>query len=444
MRRVLVLAGFVLAACGGRGETPRSEEGRAPAPAVEGAFCNEHGVLEAVCTKCNPALIAVFQAKGDWCAEHGFPESICPTCHPERGGRPSTDVSADDGPADGTKVRLKRGDTASMAGLQTATVEARSSAAAVVAVARIVYDGTKVAQINARSSGVVRALRADVGARVEEGAPLVVIESAGVGADQSRLLASRSRVEAARTNLAREQDLRSKGIASDRQVLAAQQELAIAQADHAAAMSALGMVGATVAGGRYTLSSPLSGVVTRRTATVGTLVDSEEMLFEVVDTSSMWAEIDVAESDAPRVAAGQVATLSVDGLGERAITGTIDYVAPEIDPRTRTVRARVSLPNPDGALRANMFARARIAVTAPEAVLFVPRSAVQRAKTVQLVFARLTETLYEARRVHVGAADGELVEVSGRLRAGEQVVTEGSFLLKTETLKGSIGAGCCD
>src|SRR5213594_3526518 len=67
--------------------------GRGLGGAVEEAFCKEHGVLEAVCTKCNPALIAVFKAKGDWCEEHGFPESFCPICHPERGGRPASDIS---------------------------------------------------------------------------------------------------------------------------------------------------------------------------------------------------------------------------------------------------------------------------------------------------------------------------------------------------------------
>ena len=47
-------------------------------------LCAEHGVLEAVCTKCNPALAPVFQAKGDWCDEHEFPESFCPICNPEQ------------------------------------------------------------------------------------------------------------------------------------------------------------------------------------------------------------------------------------------------------------------------------------------------------------------------------------------------------------------------
>src|SRR5213594_2796022 len=63
----------------------------APAPVPAGGR-GLGGVLEAVCTKCNPALIAVFKAKGDWCEEHGFPESFCPICHPERGGRPGWDI----------------------------------------------------------------------------------------------------------------------------------------------------------------------------------------------------------------------------------------------------------------------------------------------------------------------------------------------------------------
>jgi cobalt-zinc-cadmium efflux system membrane fusion protein len=73
----------------------------------------------------------------------------------------------------------------------------------------------------------------------------------------------------------------------------------------------------------------------------------------------------------------------------------------------------------------------------------VPRAAVQRAGTRDMVFVRLASDLFEVRRVRVGAASGELVEVEGALRAGDAVASTGSFLLKTETLRDSIGAGCC-
>ena len=83
-------------------------------------------------------------------------------------------------------------------------------------------------------------------------------------------------------------------------------------------------------------------------------------------------------------------------------------------------------------------------MTDPHASVVVPRAAVQRARSVSLVFVRLADDLYEARRVTVGTGADDVVSVSGRLRAGDDVVTDGSFLLKTETLKDSIGAGCCD
>jgi cobalt-zinc-cadmium efflux system membrane fusion protein len=105
----------------------------------------------------------------------------------------------------------------------------------------------------------------------------------------------------------------------------------------------------------------------------------------------------------------------------------------------------VALDNPDGMLRGNMFARARIALDAASGnAVIVPRSAVQRTEQAHLVFARLAEDVFEVRRVELGPGDGDFVRVSGRLKPGDEVATEGSFLLKTETLKGSIGAGCCE
>jgi len=443
---VATMALAVLAGCREReGVKKTVQSAAAPQAAADGAFCNEHGVLEAVCTKCNPALIPVFKAKGDWCEEHGFPESICPICHPERGGRPASAVAGDGAPADGTKVRFKTKETARLAGLGLAKVTVRPNCSQLVATARIVYDAARVAQINARSPGVVRAIRADVGAKVSVGAPLAIIESAGVGADQSRVQAARSRIQVAEANHSRASQLHAEGIAAEREVHAARQELDAAKAELTSAQAALGMVGGMADGAsRYTLTAPITGVVTQRNATIGRMVGTEATLFEVVDASVMWAEIYIPEAELPRVAIGQPVELAVDGLPDREQSGTLSFVAPAIDPQTRTAKGRVALTNLDGALRANMFGRATISVSGSRKAVMVPRSAVQRARSAQLVFVRLAEDQFEARRVQVGQADGELVEVTGRLQVGDEVVTAGSFLLKTETLKESIGAGCCD
>lgn len=445
---LLVLLTVAVAALAGCQKRPEHPDAGRLVDTTEGALCAEHGVLQAVCPRCNPALVAVFKAKGDWCDEHGFPESFCPLCSPERGGRPATAVEAKDdgnGPADGTKVRFRTKETARLAGLQFARATARTTTRDVVATARVVYDGARVAQVNPRMPGVVRAIRADVGMMVGPGTPLAIIESAGVGADQSRLQSARMRLEVADSNHASIAALKADGLSAERDLLLARREREDARAEVRSAQAALGMVGAVADGSaRYTLTSPIAGVVTERRATIGRLVDGDDIVFEVVDPSTMWVELDVPETELALVSVGQTVAVEFDGLSGRAFTGTLTYLAPSVDMRTRTAVARFPLANADGALRANVLGRGRIAVSDPHATVLVPRSSVQRARNVSLVFVRVAEDAFEARRVTVVRGHGELLSVTGRLQAGDELVTEGSYMLKTETLKESIGAGCCE
>jgi cobalt-zinc-cadmium efflux system membrane fusion protein len=438
-----LIAALALGGCEGK-PSPKPEEPAATTAVKEGELCEEHGVLEAVCTKCHPKLIAVFQAKGDWCEEHGFPMSFCPIHHPERAGRPVADVKSDGAPPNGTKVRFRTKEAAGQAGIATAAVEERPGGARLEAIATIAYDATRRAEVNARAPGVVRALKVDIGAKVTAGAPLAMIESAQVGEDRSRLDAASARVLAAQSNYKREEDMFAKGVSAKRELELAKQALDEAIAARNAASSSLGVVGAGRGGSTYTLTAPLAGTVVRRTATIGHMVSIDEALFEIVDTSAMWAEVDVPETQLAHVSAGQSVVVTVENIPERTFPGVIDYVAPEVDATTRTAKARVALNNPDGVLRANMFARAEIALAHAKPTVMVPQPAVQRAKGVALVFVQLAPDQYEARRVKLGLTQGELVEIVEGVKPGETVATRGSFLLKTETLKGAIGAGCCD
>lgn len=438
----LVLAG---ASCGKDRASQSETQANTEAPATEGAFCEEHGVLEAVCTKCNPTLIPVFQAKGDWCEEHGFPESFCPIHHPELGGRPQADVTSSGAPADGTKVRFRTKEAATLAGIEVVQAEKRSGGARLEAAVTIVYDATRHAEVNARAPGVIKKLTADVGTIVKAGTPLATVESAAVGADRSRVRAAAARVEFAKLEYTRESRLLESGSVAQRDVFAAKLALDDAKAEASAARAALGMVG--TGGGEssgYILRAPIAGTVTSRKATIGHMVDLETVLFEIVDTSVMWVEIDIPESSLSVVRAGQSTAIVVDAMPDREWPGTIEYLAPAIDPRTRTAKARLSLDNPDGLLRANMYGRALIELADAKPTVMVPKEAVQRAGGTALVFVRLAQDAFEARRVRVGRSEGAQVEILEGIEPGEPVAATGSFLLKTETLKGSIGAGCCD
>lgn len=410
----------------------------------EEALCATHGVLEAVCTRCNPRLIPIFKAKKDWCDPHQFPKSFCPQCRPELEGRPSMDLQNDKAPADGLRVKLKSRETVELAGIEVKPIEEGSDEPTVSAWVRLVHDPSRIARINPRATGVLRSLEAQVGDLVKPGSVLAQIESALVGVDRSKLEAARTRVRVATTNLDRQKTLLEKGVGIKRDLLAAEQDLAAAQAEFDAAQASLSVAGEIDGKSASELETPITGVVTQRNATLGQLVDSEDILFEVVDPSVLWAELQILETDVTRVVEGQTVEISFSTLPGKTFVGKLSYISQTVDPHTRTVSARVILPNPEGVLRANMYGDARIFVGPPRKSFVIPRTAVQRVEDVWLAFVRLAPDEFETRRIQLGETDAMRVHVLKGLHPGEEVATTGSFLLKTETLKGSIGAGCCE
>jgi cobalt-zinc-cadmium efflux system membrane fusion protein len=251
----------------------------------------------------------------------------------------------------------------------------------------------------------------------------------------------------AEANYRREDDLERKGISSRKEVMVGEQELKEAKAESEALAASLGVIGADPGSrGRYVVTAPISGIVTQRNVSLDRFVDSRETLFEIIDTSTMWAEVAVPEDALGSVRIGGPAVITVSGIEAREFRGTIAQLASFVDPQTRTAKARVRLANPNGLLRANMYGQARIAAGGSRSSAAVPPGAIQRAKTAQVAFVRLAPNEYETRRVQVATAQGNdgLVEVAYGIVPGEEVVVAGSFFLKTETLKDSIGAGCCD
>jgi len=413
------------------------------APAPHEDWCKEHAVPESKCTKCNPRLVAKFVESGDYCREHGQPESVCPQCHPDRvpaGKEPPVF------PEPGLKVRLASVQTARDAGIQTRVVEERKIAKVLEVVGQLAFDQNRLAQLSARGEALVVDVKVDVGDDVKEGQPLVVLTSAGVGADQARLGSARARLEAARAAAAREEQLVESGLSPRKNLEEGRRELAAAQAENDAARSALRAAGAAPDGdgGRYVLRAPFAGTVVARDAVAGKTAGAGQVLVQVADLSTTWAQLEVPEADAGLVRPGQMVRIVFEGARDEPREGKIARIAPAVDPASRTVRARVELPNRDRTLKAGVFLRAQIRVGAEHQGVLVPRDAVQRAQSRTLVFVKRGEGVYEPVAVKTGEPEGDLVEVVSGLRPGSEVVTTGAFLLKTEIMKESIGAGCCD
>lgn len=402
-------------------------------------WCGGHGLPESMCTKCHPELVAKFKAEGDWCEEHGYPESACPTCNPQK-PPPGAGKAA----IESRVVRLSSPDIEGASGIETVAAKETEASPAVTCTAKVAFDGDRVADIRAIVPGIVRRMAVELGDEVAKGDLLFELESTQVGEVQSAMIEARARLRTAEANLERQEKLRDQEIVAPRKVELAEQELAAAQAEVRAASSTLRMAGAATRGssGRYGLTAPIAGTVVRRPAVMGVLATESTSLATVADTSVMWALCDVAERDAARVAKGQPMTVTIEGT-EKPVTGEITWLSAEVDPRTRTVAARAELPNDDGRLRANQFARARVETGAPRRAVAVPRGAVQRVGDLEVVFLREKSGVYQPRVVR-RYGGGETVQIEGQVKHGDPVVTTGAVLLRTEIMPGSIGAGCCE
>jgi cobalt-zinc-cadmium efflux system membrane fusion protein len=195
---------------------------------------------------------------------------------------------------------------------------------------------------------------------------------------------------------------------------------------------------------RFELRSPVAGRVIERDVAVGESVKADDKLFIIVNTSEMWLMADVYERDLLQLRTGLPVHFTVDGMPGMSFEGNVTWISSQVSDRTRTVRLRAELPNSDGLLRAKMFGQARIVLHKNEEVVSIPADAVQTDGCCQLVFVQESETVFEPRKIALGASANGFVEVLRGLNVGEAVASVGSFLMKTEILKGSIGAGCCE
>jgi cobalt-zinc-cadmium efflux system membrane fusion protein len=442
-----------------------------PSLIEERGDCGAHEVAEALCTRCSPILIAAFRAEGDWCAEHGLPESQCSLCGGESASSVATLASTETAPGDEimranrppsktctnafATVQLASPEVARRAGLRTVPVKAQTIDETIACNAEVAFDGDRYARLASRAAGNVAEVIADLGDRVQAGDVLAVIDSAELGSAKAAYLQARSLVDLWEKNEARERRLFEKNVGTERDVLEAETRLVesrVGLSDAAQRLKNLGLSEDAIANIAETgdtsslleLRAPFAGVIVDRTAVTGEVITTTQPLFAIADTGSMWVMLDVYEDDVVRLREAQRVTLTVDAMPDQVFEGTLTWISSHVDPRTRTIQARAEVDNPDGLLRANMFGRATVHVRTLEDVVLVPESAVQWDGCCNLVFVRHTDTIYQPYKVTLGyKRDGHYVVEDG-LPAGESVVTEGSFLLKTEILKGNIGAGCCE
>jgi cobalt-zinc-cadmium efflux system membrane fusion protein len=323
----------------------------------------------------------------------------------------------------------------------TAPVEERGAVEGAAVLGELGPNEDAYAIVASPISARIRRMIARPAERVDVGQPLAELESVELGRGRAELLASRARLDLARQTLTRTRGLTVERIAPRRELEEAEARAATARADVTAAEAALGALGVREEApdgrpsesGRFVLRSPIAGTVIERTGAQGEAAEPGHALFRVGDLSRLWLTVHAFERDAVALRTGQAAEVFFAALPGRAYTGPITNIGGQVDARSRTVPIRIAIDNTDDILRPGMSATAVLpAGDQQERILAVPTAALQRLANGWYVFVPRGDAVFEMRQVGRGRDLTGEVEILSGLRAGEQVVVEGSFLLKAE------------
>jgi RND family efflux transporter MFP subunit len=337
----------------------------------------------------------------------------------DQGGRTNAES-----PSPAARVQLTEDEQRSI-GVQTTVVRHREIQRQLLAVARVEQAETQLANISARVGGRIDKLRLDyTGQAVGRGQALAEIYSPEVlsSAEEYRLaLENRKRLaSSAETEAVSGAD--ALVTASRRRLelwgLTAAQINAIASSEKPQL--------------DLTIYSPASGIVIERKVTQGQYVNAGDVLYTISDLNTVWVKADIYQGDLGRVRVGQAVEISSDSVPGAKLQGHVGLIEPMVDAQTRTTAARIQVSNRGMRLRPGMFVNARFA-TRGEHTLAIPRSAVVDTGTRKLVYVVKGKDMFEAHEVELGAGGEDYYPVMRGLQEGDRIVTQGNFLLDSQT-----------
>jgi Cu(I)/Ag(I) efflux system membrane fusion protein len=300
-----------------------------------------------------------------------------------------------------------------MIGLTTGVAEPRSLTRTIRAVGRVTYDETRLADVSLKYEVWVGDVKADfIGKQVTKGDVLFTVYSPDLFAAQQEYL----------------ETWRRSGHGGDL-LEAARLRLQFWDVSDA-------FIREITRGGRpkkyVPVRAPRNGIVVEKNVVEGTAHKRGMRLMRIADLSRVWIEAEVYEADLSLVASGMPASVTLPYLPDTVLQGTVEYIYPYMEGRTRTARVRIAFPNAGGALKPDMYAEVRLAVPLGER-LAVPEEAVLIAGERRFVFEDLGGGRLAPRRVQTGHRADGFVEIRDGLEPGDRVVTSGNFLVASES-----------
>lgn len=434
-------------------------------------WCVDHSVPESACTLCHPDLISAYQAKNDWCVEHRLPESIDRLCHPEltfaqepkseplpdQAYRPSVFFAKNSGrcETDDAIIRFATSQTAERAGLSLEPALAIDASGSVEAPAEILFDDTRSFVITTTIPALVSRWLVEPGEDVVAGQPLAEMESPDMPRLKADYLEALAEMTVETQNFSRADSLAKRDLISQAEVQQAEGRFQSAQARAMGAKGILEAIGLSqddiqavestrAVTPRWLLRASANGALLERKAPYGELMPAGSNFALVGNPSALWIEANVRESDLSLFHKGEIVEFTSDGGALKQVAGRIIWVAQYIDPQTRTATVRAEVTSAPRDLRAHQFGRIALPTSPSVPTVAVPRDAVQWEGCCNVVFVQESSTVFRPHKVSIARGDRGYYNVNAGLRPGDLVVVKGSYSLKTELKKGSLGAGCCD
>lgn len=328
-----------------------------------------------------------------------------------------------------------------------------SATAMISAPATVAFDSDRIARIGPRLSAKVVEVTKDLGARVETGDTVAILDSVALGKAKATYLTASARYRTRLAAYRRNQRLAKDKIISDAQLQESRAKYRQARAEREAARSelrlyglskqAIGHIGSSDGAplSQYPLTTPRAGVIQQRDVVPGQSLSANETPIHVVDNREMWVMIEADEQSLSRLQPGLEMQLRVRPLPKQTFTGEVNWISAELDKQSRTVRVRATVANPDGLLKTGMFGTARIQTQAERQFALVPVDAVQSVGERDIVFVPGDEPgAFRATPVVLGAEGGGQVEVKQGLNPGDAVVVDGSFDLSSVLTAGGRSA----
>ena len=331
------------------------------------------------------------------------------------------------------------------AGIRTEPVSVQPIRAQFSVSATIQPNKDRYAHVAPRISGRILSVPAKAGDQVKAGQVLAQLDSIEMGEAHSAYLQAASQESLARADFERADRLFKEQVVPEKEHLRARSEFEKARAAAQAAADKLRMMGVTAsrsgaAQSSFPVVAPFAGTIIEKAAVIGELAQPDKSLFTVADLSTVWIEANLNERDLSRVTTGASAEVTVQAYPDDRFRGKVVYVSGSVDKESRTIRARIEVPNPAGKLKPEMFATARIEAETVGKGITVPAEAVSLVDGKKVVFIQEVDG-FESREVEMGEDVGGRQIVKAGLHDGEKVVTAGGYAIKARLQKSKIGHG---